>query len=115
MNNVIDEYRYWVHERSKLNSLMVHTDELEHAIEQLDAEHHPQLQAKAIKLMNQHHQEIMELKRLTFANIKRTIAIGDELANMTITEFAALGIDEQEAHEWQFIGQAMKQAGTAFL
>ena len=110
MVTVIDKYRRWYDERTKLYNLMARTERLEKQIKNLDAEHHPKHQARAMKLMGQHGRLVQEVSRLTYASTKQAAIIGDELAHMKAKEYAAIGIGKKEAQKWQAIGFALNVA-----
>lgn len=112
MANVIDKYRRWSNERTKLYNLMVRTKRLEKQIKNLDAEHHPKHQARAMKLMGQHGRLVQEVSRLTYASTKQAAIIGDELAHTKAKEYAAIGIGKKESQKWQAIGLALNGAAS---
>lgn len=112
MANVIDKYRRWSNERTKLYNLMARTKRLEKQIKNLDAEHHPKHQARAMKLMGQHGRLVQEVSRLTYASTKQAAIIGDELAHTKAKEYAAIGIGKKESQKWQAIGLALNGAAS---
>lgn len=112
MVTVIDKYRRWYDERTKLYNLMARTKRLEKQIKNLDAEHHPKHQARAIKLMGQHGRLVQEVSRLTYASNKQAAIIGDELAHTKAKEYAAIGIGKKESQKWQAIGLALNGAAS---
>lgn len=115
MVTVIDKYRRWSDERTKLYNLMALTKRLEKQIKNLDAEHHPKHQARAMKLMDQHGRLVQEASRLTYASNKQAAIIGDELANTKIKNYVAIGIGKKEAQKWQAVGLALKGAASHAL
>lgn len=112
MANVIDKYRRWSNERTKLYNLMARTKRLEKQIKNLDAEHHPKHQARAMKLMGQHGRLVQEVSRLTYASTKQAAIIGDELAHTKAKEYAAIDIGKKESQKWQAIGLALNGAAS---
>lgn len=115
MVTVIDKYRRWSDERTKLYNLMARTERLEQRIRNLDAEHHPKHQAHAMKLMGQHSRLMQETSRLAYASTKQAAIIGDELAHTKAKEYAAIGIGKKESQNWQAIGLALKAAAIQTL
>lgn len=115
MVTVIDKYRRWSNERTKLYNLMARTERLEQRIRNLDAEHHLKHQAHAMKLMGQHGRLVLEVSRLTYASTKQAAIIGDELAHTKAKEYAAIGIGKKESQKWQAIGLALKGAASNTL
>ena len=112
MVTVIDKYRRWSDERTKLYNLMAQTKRLEKQIKNLDAEHHPKHQARAMKLMGQHGRLVQEVSRLTYASNKQAAIIGDELVHTKAKEYAAIGIGKKESQKWQAIGLALNGAAS---
>ena len=112
MVTVIDKYRRWSDERTKLYNLMAQTKRLEKQIKNLDAEHHPKHQARAMKLMGQHGRLVHEVSRLTYASNKQAAIIGDELVHTKAKEYAAIGIGKKESQKWQAIGLALNGAAS---
>ena len=112
MVTVIDKYRRWSDERTKLYNLMARTERLEQQIKSLDAEHYPKHQARAMKLMGQHGRLVQEVSRLTYASNKQAAIIGDELAHTKAKEYAAIGIGKKESQKWQAIGLALNGAAS---
>lgn len=115
MANVIDKYRRWSNERTKLYNLMARTKRLEKQIKNLDAEHHPKHQARAMKLMGQHGRLVQEVSRLTYASTKQAAIIGDELAHTKIKNYVSIGIGKKEAQKWQAVGLALKGVASHTL
>lgn len=112
MVTVIDKYHRWSNERTELYNLMARTKRLEKQIKNLDAEHHPKHQARAIKLMGQHGRLVQEVSRLTYASNKQAAIIGDELAHTKAKEYAAIGIGKKESQKWQAIGLALNGSAS---
>ena len=112
---VIDKYRRWSDERTELYNLMAQIERLEKRIENLDADHHPKHQARAMKLMGQHSRLVQEASRLSYTSTRQAVTIGDELANTKIKNYVAIGIGKKEAQKWQAVGLALKGAASHAL